>query len=135
MYRCGSWVTKKAECRRIDAFKLVLEKTLETSLDCKEIKRINLKGNQPRIFIGRTDAEDEAPVFWPFDAKSQSIGKDLDAGKDRRQKETGVAEDEMVGWHHQLNGHESEQTSGGSGGQGRLTCCSPWGCKESDITY
>ena len=88
MYRCGSWVTKKAEHRRIDVFKLwCWRRLLRLPLDCKQIKWINPKGNQPWIFIGRTDAEDEAPVRWPFDAKSQSIGKDPDAGKDIRQKE------------------------------------------------
>ena len=78
-------------------------------------------------FIGRTDAEAKDPIFWPPDAKSQLIGKDPDAGKDRRQDETGATEDVMVGWHQQLNGHESEQILGDSEGQGSLVCCSPWG--------
>ena len=90
---------------------MVLEKTPESPLDSKEIKPVNPKGNQPSIFIGRTDAE--APVLWPPDRKSQLIGKDPDAGKDCGQ-ETRVTEDEMVGWHHQLNEHEFEQTPGGS---------------------
>ena len=84
------------------------------------------------IFIGRTDAE--APILWPPDVKSQLIGKDPDAGKDWRQKEKRAVEDEMVGWHHWLNGHESEQTPGDSEGQGSLACCSSWGCKESEMT-
>ena len=106
MYQCESWIIKKAEHQRIDAFKL--EKTVESPLDSKETKPVNPKGNQPRIFIGRTDAE--VPILWSPDAKNQLIGKDPVAGKDWEQEET--AEDEMVGWHHQLNGHEFEQTPG-----------------------
>ena len=87
---------------------MVLEKTLESSLDCKEIKPVNPKGNQSWILIERTKAEVEALILWPPDAKSQLIGKDPDGGKDRRQKEKGMTEDEMVGWHHQCNGHEFE---------------------------
>ena len=98
----------------------------------KEIKPVNPKGNQPWIFIGRTDAEAEASILGPSDAKSQLIGKDLDAGKNWGQEEKKVTEDEMVGWHYQLNGHEFEQTPGDSEGQGSLVCCSPWGHKESD---
>ena len=113
---------------------VVLEKTLESPLDCKEIKQVNHKGNQSWIFTGRTDAEAEAPVFWPHDIKSWFTGKDPDAGKDWRQEEKGMTEDEMVGWHHWLNGHESEQAPGVGDGQGRLVCCSPWGRKESDMT-
>ena len=108
-----------------------LEKTLESPLDSKEIKSVNPKGNQPGIFIGRTNAE--APILWPPDAKSWLIGKDLDAGKDWRQ-EKGKAEDEMIGWHHWLSRHEFEQTLGGGEGQGSLVCCSPWGPKELDTT-
>ena len=96
--------------------------------------RSNPKGNQPRLFIGRTVAGAEAPILWPPDVKNWLIRKDLDAGKDERQKEKGAAEDEMVGWHYQLNGHEFEQTPGDSDGQGSLTCFSPWGHKESDMT-
>ena len=103
---------------------VVLEKILESPWDSKEIKPVNPKGNQPWIFIGRTDAE--APILWPPDAKSRLFGKDPDAGKDWKQEEKGVTEDEMVGWHQWLNGHEFEQTPGGSGGQGSLACCSPW---------
>ena len=109
---------------------VVLEKTLESPLDCKEIKTVNPKGNQPWIFFGRTDAEAEAPILWPPDVKSWLIIKDLDAGKDWRQEEKGKTEDEMVGWHHWLNGHEFEQAPGDGEGQGSLVCCSPWGCKE-----
>ena len=92
---------------------------------------LDLKGNQPRISTGRTDAE--GPIVWPPDLKSWFIGKDPNAGKDWGQKEKGVTEDEMVAWHHQLNGHESEQTLGDRG-QGSLVCSSPWGCKELDKT-
>ena len=113
---------------------MVLEKTPESLLDYKEIKAVNPKGHQPWIFIGRTVAETEAPVLWPPDAKSQLIGKDPDGGKDWRQKKKGVAEDEMVRQHHQLNAQESEETPGDSEGQGSLVCCSPWGHKDSDMT-
>ena len=112
---------------------MVLEKTLESSLDCKEIKPVNPKGNQPWVFTGRTDPEAEAPILWPSDAKNWLIWKDPDTGKDRRQ-EKGTTEDEMVGGHHRLHGHELEQARGVGDGQGGLTCCSPWGCKESDTT-
>ena len=105
---CESWTIKKAERQRIDAFDLVLEKTLESPLDCKEINPDNPKGNQPWIFIGSTDAEAEAPILWPHDAKNWLIGKDPDARKDWRQEEKGMAEDEMVGCHHWLNEHEFE---------------------------
>ena len=105
IYGCESWTIKKAECRRIDAFELVgLEKTLESPLDCKEIQPVNPKGNQSWIFIGRTDAEAKTPILWPPDAKSWLIGKDPDAGKDWRQEEKGMTENEMVGWHYRLNG-------------------------------
>ena len=113
---------------------VVLEKTLESSLDSKEIKPVNPKGNHSWIFIGRTDAEAEAPVIWPPDVRSQFFRKDPDAGKDWRQEEEGMTEDETVGWHHWLNGHEFEQALGDGEGQGSLGCCSPRGCKESDMT-
>ena len=113
---------------------VVLEKTLESLLDCKEIQPVNPKGNQPWVIIGRTDAEAEAPILWPPDSKSQLSGKDPDARKDWGQKEKWVTEDEMVGWHHQLNGYESDLTAGDSKGQGSLVCCSPWGHKELDRT-
>ena len=117
----GSWVPKDG-C----FWTVVLEKTLESPLDCKESKLVNPKGNQPWIFIGRTDAEAEAPILWPPNAKSWLTGKDPDAGKDWRQEEKGLTEGEMVGWHHLLNGHEFEQALGVGDGQGSLACCSPW---------
>ena len=113
---------------------VVLKKTLESPLDCKEIKPVNPKGNESWIFIGRTDAEAEAPILWPHDAKNWLIGKVRDAGKDWGQEEKGMTEDEMVGWHHWLNGHEFEQAPVVGYGQGSLACCSPWGVKELDIT-
>ena len=97
-------------------------------LDYKEIKAVHPKGNQSWIFIGRTDAE--APILWPSDAKNWLIWKDPDAGKDWWQEEKGITEDEMVGWHHRLNGHEFEQTPGVGDGQGSLVCYSPWGRKS-----
>ena len=106
---------------------VVLEKTLESSLDFKEIKLVNSKGNQSWIFIGRTDPEAESPILWLPDVKNWLLGKDPDAGKHWRQEEKGITEDEMVGWHHQLNGHEFEQAPGVGDGQGSLACCSPWG--------
>ena len=110
---------------------VVLEKTLESPLDCKEIQPVHSKGDQSWVFIGRTDVEAETLIFWPPDAKSWLIWKDRDAGKDWRQEEKGTMEDEMVGWHHQLNGHGF----GGVGdGQGGLACCSSWGCNKSDTT-
>ena len=112
---------------------VVLEKTLESPLDCKEIKTVNCKGDQSWMFIGRIDAEAEAPITWPLDVKTWLIGKGPDAGKDWTQ-EKGMTEDEMAGWHHQLDGHEFEQAPGVGDGQGSLVCCRPWGCKESDTT-
>ena len=112
----------------------VLEKTLKSPLDCKEIQPVHPKGNQSWIFIGRTDAEAETPILWLPDVKSWLNGKDPDAGKDCRQEEKGMTKDEMVGWHHQLNGHEFEQAPGVGDRQGGLACCSPWGRKESDTT-
>ena len=109
---------------------VVLEKTLERPLDCKEIKLANPKRNQSWIFIGKSDVGAEAPILWPPDAISWFTGKDPDAGKDWRQEEKGMKEDEMAGWHHRLDGHEFEQALGVGDGQGRLVCCSPWGFKE-----
>ena len=106
---------------------VVLEKILESPLDSKEIKPVSPKGNQPWIFIGRTDAEAEAPILWPPDVKSWLLGKEPDVGKDWRQEEMGKTKDEMVGWHHPLKGHEFGQTLGDSEGQGSLACCSPCG--------
>ena len=113
---------------------MVLEKTLDSPLDCKEFQPVHPKGNQSWIFIGRTDVEAETPILWPSDVKSWLIGKDPDAGKDWRQEEKGMTEDEMVGWHHWFNGHEFEQTPGVGDGQGGLACCNPWGRKKSDVT-
>ena len=103
----------------------VLEKTLESPLDCKEIQPVNPKGNQSWIFIGRTDAEVETPGLWPPDGNSWLTGKDSIAGKDWRQEGKGMSEDKMVGWYHWLKGHEFEQTLGDGKGQGSLVCCSP----------
>ena len=102
---------------------VVLEKTLESPSDRKEIKPVYPKRNQPWIFIGRTDAEVDIPILWPPDVKSWLTGKDTDAGKDWRQEEKEMTEDEMVGWYHWLNGHEFEQTPGESAGQGSVACC------------
>ena len=96
--------------------------------------QVNPKGNQPWIFIGRTDAKAEALILWPPNAKSWLIGKDPNAGKDRRQEKKGMTEDEMIRWHHWFNGHEFEKVPGDGEGQGSLACCSPWGHKESDMT-
>ena len=114
---------------------VVLEKNLENPLDCKQMKPVHPKGNQPWILIGRNDAEAKAPILWPPDMKSQLFGKNPDPGKDWGQEEKQVTEDEMVGWHHWPNGHEFEQTLGDSEGQGSLTCYSPWGHKEWDMIY
>ena len=118
MYGCESWTIKKAEHWRIDAFELCCWRTLESYLDSKEIKPVNLKENQPWIFIGRMDAE--VSILWPPDVKSQPIGKDPDAGKKLRQEDKGTTEGEMIGWHHWLNGHEFEKTLGENEGQGSL---------------
>ena len=124
-----SWVLKNWCFRTV-----VLEKTLETPLDCKEIQPVHPKGNQSWVFIGRTDAEAEAPILWPPDMKIWLIWKDPDAGKGWRREEKGMTEDEMAGWHHQLDGHEFESTPGVGDGQGGLTYCSPWGHEELDMT-
>ena len=108
MYGCGSWILKKAECQRIDGFELWHWRRLGSPLDCKEIQPVNPKGNQSWLFIGRTDAEAETSILWVPDVKNWLIWKDPDAGKDRRKEEKGKTEYEMVGWHHQLSGHEFE---------------------------
>jgi len=113
---------------------ILLDKTLESPLDCKEIQPVHPKGDQSWVFFGRTDAEAETPVLWPPDVKNWLIGKDPDAGKEWRQEEKWTTEDELVGWHHQLNGHEFEQVPGVGDGQGSLASCSPWGHNESDMT-
>ena len=111
-----------------------VEKILKSPLDCKEIKPVNPKGNQSWIFIGRTDIEAETPILCPPDVKNWLIGKDPDAGKHWKQEEKGMTEDETIGWHHWLNGHELEQTLEAGDGEGTLACCSSWDCKESDMT-
>ena len=113
---------------------VVLEKTLESPMDCKEFQPVHPKENQSWIFIGRTDAEDETPKLWPPDVKNRFIWKDPDPRKDWMQVEKGTIEDEMVGWHHQLNAHEFAYTPGVGDGQWGLECCSPWGLKELDTT-
>ena len=112
---------------------VVLENTLESPLDCKEIQPVHSRGNQTWI-IGRIDAEAETPLLWPPGAKNWLIGKDPDAGNDWRQEEKGTTEDEMVGWHHWLNGQEFESALGVGDGEESLVRCSPWGRKESDMT-
>ena len=125
----GSWALKNW-C----FWTMVLEKTLESPLDCKEIQPVHPKGKQSWMIIGRTDAEAETPIFWPRHTKSWLTAKDPDAGRDWRQEEKGTTEDEMSGWHHPLHGHEFEWTPGVGDGQGGLACCDSWGCKESDMT-
>ena len=113
---------------------IVLEKSLESPLDCKEIQPVHPKGNQSWIFIERTDAEAEIPMLWPSDVKNWLVWKDSDSAKDWSQEEKGMTEDEMAEWHHWLSGHEFEQTPGVGEGQGSLACCTPWSHKESDTT-
>ena len=113
---------------------VVLEKTLATPLDCKEIQPVHPKGDQSWVFIGRTHVEAETLILWSPDAESWFIWKDPDAGKDWGQEEKGMTKDEMVGWHHQLSGHGFGWTLGVGDGQGGLACCSSWGHKESDMT-
>ena len=113
---------------------VMLEKTLESPLDCKEIQPVHSKGDQPWVFFARNDAEAETPVLWPPHAKSWLIGKDPDAGRDWGQEEKGTTENEMIGWHHWLNGREFGWTPGVGDGQGDLACCNSWGRKESDTS-
>ena len=127
--RKESWVLKNWWFRTV-----VLEKTFESPLDCKNIKPVYPKGNQSWIFIGRTDAEAETLILWPPYVKNWLIRRDPDSGKDWRQEEKGMTEDETVGWHHQLIKHEFEQAPGVGDEQRSLVCCSPWGCKEWDMT-
>ena len=128
MYRCESWTIKKAVCR-IDDFKLWCCRILLSPLDCKETKPVHPKGNQSWIFIGRTGAEAEAPILWPPDAKNWLIWKDPDAGKDWRQEEKRMTEDDMIGWYHRLNGLGFGWTLGVGDEQGGLVCCCSWGCR------
>ena len=135
MCGCESWTIKKAERWKNWCFwTVLLEKTLESPLDCKKIQPVHPKGDQSWVFIGRTDAEAETPILWPPDMKNWLIWKDPDAGKDWGQEEKGMTEDEMVGWHHWLCGHEFGWTPGVGDGQGGLVCCSSWGGKELDTT-
>ena len=124
-----SWVPKN-----LFFWTVVLEKTLESPLDGKEIKPVNFRGNQSWIFTGSTDDEAEAPILWPPDVMNWLLRNDPDAGKDWRQEEKGMAEDEMVGWQSQLDGHDFEQALGDGDGQGSLVCCRPWSHKEPDMT-
>ena len=134
MYGCENWTIKKAEHWRIDAFELWCWRRLLSPLDCKEIQPVHPKGDQSWVFISRTDVEAETAILWPPDVKRWLIGKDLDAGKDWGQEEKGTTEDEMVGWHHRLDGHEFGWTPGVGDGQGGLACCGSWGRKELDTT-
>ena len=137
VHGCESWIIKKAEQQRIDTLELWCWRRLKSPLDSKKIKPVDLKENQPWIHIERTDdeAEAEAPILWSTDANSQLIGKDSDARKDWRQKEKKVIEDEMVGWHHQCNGHELGQTAGDGEGQGSLQCAAVHGVMKSQTWH
>ena len=134
MYECKSGLEENWALKNWCFWTVVLEKTLESPLDCKKIKPVNPKWNQSWIFIGRSDAEAETPILWPPVVKNWLIWKDPDAGKDWRWEEKGMAEDEMVVWHYQLDAHEFESALGVGDRQGGLVCHSPWGCKESDMT-
>ena len=132
MYGCENW---KESYWRIDAFELwYWRRPLKVPWIARRSKPVNPQGNQSWIFIGRTDAEAETPILWQPDAKNWLTGKDPDAGKDWRQEEKRMTEDEMIGCHHQLNGHKFEQAPGVGDGQGSLVYCSPWGWKELDMT-
>ena len=139
-FSCSHVWMWKLDCEESWALKnlcfstVVLEKTLESPLNYKEIQPVHPKGNQSWVSIGRTDAEAETPILWPPDVKNWLIGKDPDDGKDWRWEEKGMTEDEMAAWHHQLDGHEFEWTPGVGDGQGALVCCNSWGCKEADTT-
>ena len=135
IYEWGNWTIKKAEHQKIDAFELwSWRRLLRVPWNARRSNQSSLKEINPECSLERTDAETEAPILWPLDVKNWLIRKDPDSGKDWRQEETGTAEDEMVGWHHWLYGHEFEQTPGIGDGQGSLTCCSPWGRDELDMT-
>ena len=135
MYGCESWTVKKAWVPKDWYFwTVVLEKTLESPLDCEEVKPVHPKGDQSWVFIGRTDAKAETPILWPPHAKSWLIGKDPVAGRDWGQEKKGMKEDEMVGWHYWLDGREFAWNPGVGDRQGGLACCNSWGRKESDTT-
>ena len=125
---------RKLSTEELMFWTVVLERTLESPLDYKNIQLVHPKGNQSWIFVGRTDAEAETPIFWPPDVKNWLIGKDPNVGRYWRQEEKGKTEDEMAGWHHWFDGHEFEWTPGVSDRQGGLVCCDSWGHKESDTT-
>ena len=126
---------RKLSTKELIFWTVALEESLESPLDCKEIQSVHPKGDQSCIFIGRTDVEAETPGFWPADVKSWLIWKDPDVGKDWRQEEKRTTEDEMVGCHHQLNGHEFEQAPGIGDGQGGLACCILWGRKSLTLNW
>ena len=135
MYGYESWTINKAECQRIDAFELwCWRRLLRVPWTARRSNQVHPKGNQSWIFIGRTDVEAETPKLWPSDAKSWLIWKDPDARKDWGQEEKETTEDEIIGWHHRLDGHGFVWTPGAGDGQGGLECCSSWGHKESDTT-
>ena len=135
MYGCESWDCEEGWVPKNWCFwTVVLEKTPESHLDCKEIQPVHSEEDQPWDFFGRNDAKAEAPVLWPPHGKSWLIGKDSDAGKDWGQEQKGMTEDEMAGWRHRLDGRESEWTPGDGDGQGGLACCDSWILKESDTT-
>ena len=137
MIWAGMWELDCEECwvpKNWCFWTVVLEKTLKSPLNCKEIQPVHPKGDQSWVFIGRTDAEAETPVLWPPDAKSWLIGKDPDAGRELGQKEKGTTENEMVEWHHRLDGHGFGWTPGVGDRQGGLLCCDSWGPKDPDIT-
>ena len=128
------WISDVQHLFTCTFWTVVLEKILESPLDCKVIQPVHPKGDQSWVFIGRTDAEAETPILWPPHGKSWLIGKDSDARSDWGQEEKGTTEDEMAGWHHWLDGHEFVWTPGVGDGQGGLACCNSWGHKESDTT-
>ena len=130
--RVGQW--RKLALKNWCFWTVVLEKTLESPLDYKEIQPDHAKGDQSWVFTGRTDAEAETPILWPPHAKSWLIGKDPDAGRDWGQEKKGTTEDEMIWWYHRLNGHGFGWTLGVGDGQGGLACCDSWGRKELDMT-
>ena len=134
MYGRESWTVKKVECWRVDAFALWCWRRILRVPWCKEVQPVYPKGDQSWVFIRRTDAKAETAILWPPHVKSWLIGKDPDAGRDWEQEEKGKAEDEMAGWHHQLDGHQFEWSPGVGDGHGGLACFNSWGCKESDTT-
>ena len=134
MYGCELYSEEGWALKNWCFWTVVLEKTLESALDYKEIQPVHSKGDQPWDFFGRNDAKAETPVVWPPHAKGWLIREDSDAGRDWGQEEKGTTEDEMAGWHHWLDAHESEWTPGVGDGQGGLACCDSWGRKESDTT-